>query len=50
MSPMTSGSAKRSAVDVGREASVAVLRLVEGLAFLFGLRLLAFRRLDVHHN
>lgn len=49
-SRLGSGSIERRTVDVGREASVKLLRLVDGLAFVFGLKLFAFRRLDVHHN
>jgi hypothetical protein len=48
-SPLGSGSNERRP-DVRREAAVTLLCLVEGLAFLFGLTVFAFRRLDVHHN
>lgn len=45
-----SGSPERRRVDAGREVSAALLRPVVDLFFLLGLKLFAFRRLDVHHN
>ena len=50
ISCLKSGSARRRPVDTLREEFVAVLWAVEGLAFLFDLRLFAFWKLDVHHN